>query len=531
MTRCPIAFQLGGWWGRVETPTISSHSSMNGAKATASFHGYMDSRDESTMPLWRTLRRRTTLAYLLLGFMLIFLFGDRIAQLLLLSSHSVTHGHASPTGSGWQLFCHLGGNGPWIEKETEHGSVDDTLPQGCVVDQVNMMSRHGERFPTRNAGKRHFELLDKLEAPDVELSGSLEFLGKWTYFTSPEDPAFENLTSSGPYAGTEQAENTGRRFRERYHHLVPADREVRFWTCSSGRDVETARFFADGFFGPGWDIDGVARLVVIPEEADRGGDTLTPGDTCQRYVDDLEEGHDKGYGKLEQWQRLFTAPIVKRLQDAARGAMLTHLDVYSMMEMCGFEILARGSSPWCNVFSHEEWRQFEYARDLLHFYRAGPGNKFSRTMGWLYLNATAELLINPSASSVYFSFVHDGDIVPLLAALRLLDEDGPQYLPPDQLISNRSWRTSDVVPMGGRVVFERVACDTPERETERFVRLSINDGVMQIPGLAASVKVPSAVAVTDFWKFVDAKLSEYGEFAEICGLPEGAATRISFLHQ
>jgi acid phosphatase len=202
-----------------------------------------------------------------------------------------------------------------------------------------------------------------------------------------------------------------------------------------------------------------------------------------------------------------------------------------MMEMCGFEILAHGMSPWCNAFTHDEWRDFEYARDLLHFYRAGPGNKFSRAMGWLYLNATADLLVKEEAQDVYFSFVHDGDIVPLLAALKILDEPGPQELPTDRMVQDRAWKTSDVVPMGGRVMFERIVCKKPSGHTQRHVRLSINDGVSVLPSMRAVADVPYTMPVDAFWRFIEAKMYEFGDFTEVCGLPTSAASRITFLHQ
>lgn len=75
-----------------------------------------------------------------------------------------------------------------------------------------------------------------------------------------------------------------------------------------------------------------------------------------------------------------------------------------MQELCGFETLVRGNSPWCDAFHHKDWLNFEYARDILHYYRAGPGNRFALAMGWLWLNATARLLeIGPSAGKLFFS--------------------------------------------------------------------------------------------------------------------------------
>jgi hypothetical protein len=43
------------------------------------------------------------------------------------------------TGTEWNLFYHLGGNGPWIPKVD--GVIHETLapPTSCVVDQVHMV--------------------------------------------------------------------------------------------------------------------------------------------------------------------------------------------------------------------------------------------------------------------------------------------------------------------------------------------------------------------------------------------------------
>lgn len=121
----------------------------------------------------------------------------------------------------WNLFYHLGGNGPWIPKRNGLGHPEDPIPNTCVIDQVHMLSRHAERYPTRNAGLRHLSLLDRLHQPEVELRGSLSFLNSWTYFTNTSERTFENLTNHGPYAGTLEARNTGRTFRRRYHHPYP----------------------------------------------------------------------------------------------------------------------------------------------------------------------------------------------------------------------------------------------------------------------------------------------------------------------
>lgn len=286
-----------------------------------------------------------------------------------------------------------------------------------------------------------------------------------------------------------------------------------------------------------WSSDGSAELEVIPEDDDRGADTLTPGDTCHNYVVDDQHGHDNGYTKLAEWQKVFTKPIAQRLAHDVSGVHFGPLDIYSMMEMCGFEILARGVSPWCDVFTHQEWLEFEYARDLLHFYRAGPGNMYAAAMGFLWLNATKDLMTNESSNDVYFSFVHDGDIVPVLAALGIFDEaSSPTNLPSDHMKSDRHWRTSDVVPMGGRLIFERIGCGTGQGGAgkEHAIRLFINDGLVDLTKLSlksSKTDIEGAIPLDGFRSFLSQKEHEVGDFREICGLPEDAAGRITFLHQ
>ena len=343
------------------------------------------------------------------------------------------------------------------------------------------------------------------------------------------------MTSTGQQAGTLEAFETGVKLRTRYQHLIPQDgTTTRFWTASASRDIATARYFADGFFGRDWEVQQLADLQIIPETSDLGGNTLTPGDTCLNYVTDKIDGHDKGYVAMAEWQEVFVAPIKERLEQGQSYLDFTPVEVFGMMEMCGFEMLVRdGISPWCNVFDHNDWQNFAYARDLLHFYRAGPGNRYSRAMGWLWLNATMNLLEQgPSAGTMFFSFVHDGDVIPMLAALGYpKGYDGPDSetaLPTNRSVTDRAYKTSDITPMGGRIIFERLSCSTTTGN-ETFIRLNINDGV--IPIGHDSSGPGNSTSMSDFKRYLDARAELAGDFRQVCGLDEAAPDSVTFLHQ
>lgn len=216
----------------------------------------------------------------------------------------------------------------------------------------------------------------------------------------------DQLTNTGPYAGTLSAFAAGTTLRTRYLHLLPNgsnSHPLSFWASDCNRVIETARYFATGFFGLDWDSEA-ARLHIVPETPDLGADTLTPGDTCLKYREDLQAGHDYGLIQLTKFRSTYLPAIAARFQAQNPGIPFTDVEIYSMQEMCGFEILVRGSSPWCNVFNHQDWLNFEYARDVIHYYRAGPGNRFAPAMGWLWLNATANRLAEgPDIGKLFFS--------------------------------------------------------------------------------------------------------------------------------
>ncbi|KAK0865825.1 hypothetical protein LTS02_005118 [Friedmanniomyces endolithicus] len=454
------------------------------------------------------------------------LYRNPLSQLVI-SPHDPPEGSKpAPDDETWDIRYHLGGNSPWIPKVS--GIVDGgtETPPGCVVDQVHMKA-------------------------NVTLKGELAFANYWDFFMSDPSAHLENLVSTGPYAGTLEAFATGVKLRTRYEHLLDqalARNQTSFWASGSKRVVETAGYFGAGFFGLDW--KQLASLHVIPETEDRGGDTLTAGKTCFKYLHNADEyGRAYGYRKWNKWRVVYLPAIIERLSKRNPDITFSQDEVYSMQELCGFELIAKGESQWCDVFTHEEWEQFEYARDLLHYYRTGPGNPYSGTMGWLWLNATANLLLKGPADAglLFFSFVHDGDIIPMLTALNLLPPQTPR-LPTSDLLSDRSFRTSDLVPMGGRIIFERLACPAPQGcwdkaeygyphmrycepagKEEYFVRVNVNDGIVALPGCDGGPG--KSCPLGEFVERVARRGREVGEFKELCGLSRDAKGGIDFLHQ
>lgn len=130
--------------------------------------------------------------------------------------------------------------------------------------------------------------------------------------------------------------------------------------------------------------------------------------------------------------------------------------------------------------------------------------------------------------------VHDGDIIPMLAALNLFPEN--HDLPTSHVVDDRGWKTSQVTPMGGRVIFERLACSAsasgkkssnPDEET--FVRINVNDGI--VPFGECHSGPGQSCPLGQFMEIIRVRGSELHDFRTMCGLDSSAPDRITFLHQ
>lgn len=250
------------------------------------------------------------------------------------------------------------------------------------------------------------ELYHRLQDTNVTLSADIANASRRNFFAPFPKAQFEQLITTGPHAGTLQAFNAGVALRTRYEHLRESALEqgqTNFWTSDSPRCIDTARYFATGFFGLDW--NDTATLHIVPESTEQGGNTLTPARACPSYIKNRDQrGHEYGNQQLKKFRASYMPNIRKRLQATNSDMLFDDSEIYSMQEYCAFEMLVKGDSKWCDVFTRDEWESFEYARDLLHYYRAGPGNPFAAPGGMLWLKSTAELLLQgPEAGNMFLS--------------------------------------------------------------------------------------------------------------------------------
>jgi hypothetical protein len=119
--------------------------------------------------------------------------------------------------------------------------------------------------------------------------------------------------------------------------------------------------------------------LIIPETVRRNSlfvpFTLSDFLSCKGNLT-LDDGmcpnaEDKGK-ESKTWLKIFAGSIEKRLNAAAPGAHLKKKDTHSLMSLCAFRSqFLMAPSPFCGLFSAEEFTEYSYHSDLAKFYTNG----------------------------------------------------------------------------------------------------------------------------------------------------------------
>lgn len=138
----------------------------------------------------------------------------------------------------------------------------------------------------------------------------------------------------------------------------------------------------------------------------------------------------------------------------------------------------------------------------------------------------------------------------MLSALDVFPSLKP--LPTAHRDPKRTWRLGQVLPMSGRIIFERLVCSPTyspahirlkiqhhhnqmalhqqqQIKNSTYIRININDGMVPLPNCNSGPG--SSCPLDEFLAFVKKRGDEIEDFREICGLGDDAPSRVEFLHQ
>ncbi|SGZ41347.1 related to Constitutive acid phosphatase [Hanseniaspora guilliermondii] len=412
------------------------------------------------------------------------------------------------------MFPFLAGAAPYFSYPLgdNYYKINTSIPETCTLKQVQVLARHGERYPGTSEGNELIELFNtkfaNLSKSELANNEYFDFLVDPTYqFFLPNNASLELLTTTkdsftgalNPYAGELTAMKFGEEFTDKYNSLIGDTLPI--FTSSNSRVYETAKYFSSIINKY---LNTTINMQVLNELKKTGGNSLTPSETCDVWDfpvhQDIVDAMDTSY--LDN--------LASRLNNATKGLNLTSKDAELLFDWCAYEIDASGYSPICNIFTQEELILHAFGDDLSSFYSDGPGNPLVKSVGSVFFNATVELLKNPPKEyNAYIGFTHDVNIQHMMAAVGLFDTG--KLMDSKFDYRNTIYKKSWITPMGARVILENYECGNSS-----YVRYVVNDEVVPVPNCNEGPGF--SCELDNFYKYAEDRLSNITAFGTACNI-------------
>ncbi|KAL1976713.1 hypothetical protein VTN31DRAFT_2995 [Thermomyces dupontii] len=384
--------------------------------------------------------------------------------------------------------------------------ISPAVPKGCRVEFVQVLSRHGARYPTARKSEIYAELVQRIKESATEFKGDYAFLRDYEYRLGAD-----NLTRFGEEQMLESGRQFYKRYREQAREIVPFVR-----ASGSARVIASAELFNRGFQDAkdrdprsNKDQTGPVVNVVISEET--GSNNTLDGLTCPAAENEPDPKQPA------EFLQVFGPRILKKITAHLPGVNLTLEDVPLFMDLCPFDTVAadpdrfpRQLSPFCNLFTPDEWMAYDYHYTLDKYYSHGGGSAFGATRGVGFVNEliarmTGQLPVKdyttvnhtlddnpvmfPLGAVLYADFSHDNTMMGIYTAMGLYN--GTKALSTSKIqaptgAAADGYAASWTVPFAARAYVELLQCGSglegENKEKELFVRVLVNDRVVPLHG-------------------------------------------------
>ncbi|KAI1068007.1 hypothetical protein LB507_004726 [Fusarium sp. FIESC RH6] len=359
------------------------------------------------------------------------------------------------------IFQMMGYLSPY-SPSTGFGVDEYPIPQGAEIVQVQMLSRHGARYPTPGANVA--TLGERLANASSSFKGSdaLEFLNDWKY---------ELGKAILVPRGRQELFESGVLHSYMYGSLYNPQSKLIVRTTTQDRMLKSAENWMAGFFGLEWTNNATIEVII---EAPGFNNSLAGNLNCPNaekadYVT-----------PVATWYKKYLKDATDRFNNMTEGFTWTADDVWAAQNMCPYETVAYGFSRFCDLFTYEEWENFGYSIDLGFSSGAGFQSPIGRATGLGYqqeviarlknhtlgysgsqINTTLDGMTEtfPLNQSLYFDFSHDTNIISILTAFGLTQfaED----LPTDKHPGDHEFVVSKLTPFGARLDIEIIKAPQP----------------------------------------------------------------------
>ncbi|TQS36948.1 hypothetical protein Golomagni_02592 [Golovinomyces magnicellulatus] len=413
------------------------------------------------------------------------------------SRHNANNESCDSVDFGFQcqpdLSHYWGQYSPYFSVQSD---INPDVPDQCKITFVQILSRHGARDPTSRKTDDYRQLIHEIHKNATSYFDQYAFIKDYQYMLGADQLS--------PF-GQSQMKNSGFKFYNRYNFIT--QKSTPFIRASGqARVIDSAKNWTQGFHqarlqdSRSSDDRNYPYKVLVISEDPGSNNTLDHG-LCREF----EQGPVSEIGRSAKaiWASIFTPKITARLNSNMPGVNLTTYQTISFMSLCPFETVAHEGghiSPFCRLFTDEEWQAYDYYQTLGKYYKYSSGNPLGPTQGVGFVNelisrmtitpvddhtSTNSTLDNDSETfpigedkTLYADFSHDNTMISILAALGLYNSTPP--LSNSTLldaISLKGFSTSWAVPFAARIYIEKMKCKDLDEE---LVRILVNDRVVPL---------------------------------------------------
>ncbi|WKT54012.1 Histidine phosphatase superfamily, clade-2 [Fusarium oxysporum f. sp. vasinfectum] len=336
------------------------------------------------------------------------------------------------------------------------------IPEGAEIVQIQMLSRHGARYPNPDSDVAELGGRIANASGKFNTKGPLGFLMDWKY-----ELGQDILVPKG----RQELFDSGVLHSYMYGRLYNPHSKLIVRTTTRDRMLKSAENWVAGFFGLEWTNNATIEVIIEAPGFNNSlaGDLNCPNTAKADYK-----------SPVEAWVEIYLQNATSRFNNMTDGFKWTLADVYAAQKMCPLETVAYGFSRFCDLFTYGEWQSFSYSIDLSFSSGAAFHSATGRAVGLGYQQEVIARLKNhtlgysgsqinttldgmketfPLNQSLYFDFSHDKDIISILTAFGF--RQFAEKLPADKYPGDHEFTVSHITPFGARLDIEIIKAHKP----------------------------------------------------------------------
>eukprot|EP00127_Corallochytrium_limacisporum_P003530 Clim_evm13s150 gene=Clim_evmTU13s150 len=429
--------------------------------------------------------------------------------------------------------------------QAEVRALGDEQGLVCRPEHIQMLVRHGTRYPSTGDIRKLDKLQNKLNQLDLHGDSNYLWLKDW------ENPFHESDDKMLHEIGEYELYEIAKRYRERFPTLFMekySSRSYRFTSTKTERAAQSASAFSYGLFeGTGIISENGFQPVAINSASIDRDIQLRFFDNCDKYLrvvkgDDLDgevsrpgvktvSGELKKFKKSEALQSLI-ADVKRKVGLPEDHPFPSYKDLYGIYVMCAYGVNLRGDTTFCDIFEDTDkaLKILDFHSELKTYYVRGEGTDINTQMScplltdmWEHIEALVEnykdnqnMLPHHQLKGA-FRFAHAETLIPLVNLMGLYTQGEKGNLTADEYethIKDREFRSGIMSPFSGNIGMVVYKCTgtTPDNVHWKVATL-LNERVYKM------TQVGCDHLLCDYSKMHHYFRDHYGcNFDEVCSL-------------